>query len=66
MCDLLLCIMLHIRYDHLYFLHPQNGVTALHEAAAEGHTNVVKYLCENSANVAARDIVSVHAIIIKS
>ena len=44
---------------NLYFHHVQDGKTALHFAAEGGHTEVVKYLLENTtAEVNAKDRVS--------
>ena len=36
------------------FLHIQVGRTALHYAAENGKTDVIKYLCENGADVTVR------------
>ena len=33
----------------------QNGLTALHYAARYGKTDVVKFLCENGADITARE-----------
>ena len=44
---------------NFYSHHVQDGETALHRAAASGHTDVVKYLLENTtAQVNAKDGVS--------
>ena len=44
---------------NFYSHHVQNDRTALHDAAADGHTEVVKYLLVNTtAQVIAKDRVS--------
>ena len=44
---------------NFYSHHVQYGKTALHRAAERGHTEVVKYLLENTtAQVNAKDYVS--------
>ena len=40
----------------------QDGTTALHCACIEGHTEVVKHLINNNADISATDIVSEYAV----
>ena len=40
----------------------QSGMTALHWACSNGHTEVVKYLINNNADISATDIVSDYAV----
>ena len=40
----------------------QDGMTVLHLACRDGHTEVVKHLINNNADISATDNVSDHAV----
>ena len=51
-----------ICYYYIDMLLLQDGRTALHHACSNGHTEVVKHLINNNADISATDYVSEYAV----
>ena len=57
---MLYCVMICCYYIDMLLL--QGGMTALHYACSEGHTEVVKYLINDNADISATDNVNDYAV----